>query len=136
MTRSLRESWFPCLCVCTRKDLGLRELLDLVSSCGLSPSDVHRYGARSSEADAEEEEILPAEDGTLVAQVFKTINDQFMGKLSYLRILSGRVAHDTIARQSPDRQECQGRAHLPASGQAARGSARGDRRRYRGHRQV
>ncbi len=85
----------PVLCVCTRKDLGLRELLDLVSTCGLSPSDVHRYGARSTEADAQEEEILPAEDGTLVAQVFKTINDQFMGKLSYLRILSGRLAHDT-----------------------------------------
>src|SRR3954469_15818203 len=38
---------------------------------------------------------MPAEEGTLVAQVFKTVNDQFMGKLSYLRILSGRIASDT-----------------------------------------
>src|SRR3954469_16892238 len=38
---------------------------------------------------------MPAEDGTLVAQVFKTTNDQFMGKMSYLRILSGRVTPDT-----------------------------------------
>jgi elongation factor G len=85
----------PILCVCTRKDLGLRELLDLVAGCGLSPDDVHRFGTRSAEGDGPEEEITPAEDGTLVAQVFKTVNDQFMGKLSYLRILSGRVAPDT-----------------------------------------
>ncbi len=85
----------PVLCVCTRKDLGLRELLDLVATCGLSPDDIHRFGTRSAEGDGPEEEIQPAEDGTLVAQVFKTINDQFMGKLSYLRILSGRMATDT-----------------------------------------
>ncbi len=126
----------PVLCVCTRKDLGLRELLDLVSTCGLSPSDVHRYGARSTEADAQEEEIRPAEDGTLVAQVFKTINDQFMGKLSYLRILSGRLAHDTSIVNLRTRQERQGRAHLRTPGQAAGRGARGDRRRYRCHRQV
>jgi elongation factor G len=85
----------PVLCVCTRKDLGLRELLDLITSCGLSPADIHRFGTRGAAADAPEEEIMPAEDGTLVAQVFKTVNDQFMGKLSYLRILAGRLSSDT-----------------------------------------
>ncbi len=85
----------PVLCACTRKDLGLRELLDLVAACGLSPDDVHRYGRRGGDDEAPEEEILPVENGTLVAQVFKTVNDQFMGKLSYLRILSGRLASDT-----------------------------------------
>ena len=78
----------PVLCVCTRKDLGLKELLDLITTCGLSPADIHRFGTRGEASDAPEEEILPAEQGTLVAQVFKTVNDQFMGKLSYLRILS------------------------------------------------
>jgi elongation factor G len=85
----------PVLSVSGRKDIGLRELLDLIVACGLSPLDVHRFGSRSAEADAPEEEICPAEDGTLVAQVFKTINDQFMGKLSYLRILTGRMSTDT-----------------------------------------
>ncbi|QEH36810.1 Elongation factor G [Aquisphaera giovannonii] len=84
----------PVLCVCTRKDLGIKELLDLVTVCGLSPEDVHRFGTRG-EGEGPEEEITPAEDGTLVAQVFKTANDQFMGKMSYLRILSGRIAPDT-----------------------------------------
>ena len=85
----------PVLCVCTRKDLGVKELLDLITTCGLSPADVHRFGTRGEGEGAAEEEILPAEDGTLVAQVFKTANDQFMGKMSYLRILSGRIAPDT-----------------------------------------
>ncbi len=85
----------PVLCVCTRKDLGIRELLDLVAGCGLSPDDIHRFGTRSDNGEGPEEEITPAEDGTLVAQVFKTMNDQFMGKMSYLRILSGRLATDT-----------------------------------------
>ena len=85
----------PVLCACTRRDVGLRELLDLIATCGLSPDDIHRFGTRSAEADAPEEEIRPAEDGTLVAQVFKTVNDQFMGKLSYLRIMSGRMGPDT-----------------------------------------
>jgi elongation factor G len=85
----------PVLCVCTRKDHGLRELLDLIAGCGLSPDDIHRFGSRSAESDGPEEEILPEENGTLVAQVFKTVNDQFMGKLGYLRILSGRIASDT-----------------------------------------
>src|SRR5262249_15470574 len=40
-------------------------------------------------------EIRPSEEGTLVAQIFKTTNDQFMGKMSYLRILSGRMAADS-----------------------------------------
>jgi elongation factor G len=85
----------PVLCICTRKDLGVKELLDLITTCGLSPADIHRFGTRGDGEAAAEEEILPAEEGTLVAQVFKTINDQFMGKLSYLRILSGRITPDT-----------------------------------------
>jgi elongation factor G len=85
----------PVLCICTKKDLGIKDLLDLITSCGLSPADVHRYGTRGDDEAAAEEEITPAEEGTLVAQVFKTANDQFMGKMGYLRILSGRMAPDT-----------------------------------------
>jgi elongation factor G len=40
-------------------------------------------------------ELDPLEDGELIAQVFKTTNDLFMGKLSFLRIHSGRIASDT-----------------------------------------
>ena len=35
----------PVLCVCTKKEVGLNELLDLITTCGLSPADVHRFGS-------------------------------------------------------------------------------------------
>ncbi len=87
----------PIVCVSTRKDVGVPELLDLVAECGLNPDALHRVGTRTltDGADGEEVEITPAEDGTLVAQVFKTANDPFMGKLAHLRILTGRLTAET-----------------------------------------
>ncbi|MDB5351592.1 MAG: translation elongation factor-like GTPase [Planctomycetota bacterium] len=83
----------PVVCLSTRKDIGVRELLDLVAECGLAPDAIHRFGA-IAEGEAEVE-ISPAEDGTFVAQVFKTTNDLFMGKMSYVRILSGRLTPES-----------------------------------------
>ncbi len=65
----------------------------MMADCSLSPSDVHRHGHRAEQEDVE---LEPHEDGELIAQVFKTTNDLFMGKLSFLRIHSGRMAHDTM----------------------------------------
>ena len=87
-----RGQLIPIVCVSVRKDLGLKELLELMATESLTPSDIHRHGSRSEE---EEVELQPAEDGELIAQVFKTTNDLFMGKLSFLRIHSGRIMHDT-----------------------------------------
>jgi elongation factor G len=83
----------PVVCLSTRKDIGIKEALDLLSLCGLSPDDIHRFGNVGD--DEQDVEIKPAEEGELVAQVFKTTNDLFMGKMSYLRILSGRMTTDT-----------------------------------------
>lgn len=82
----------PILCLSSRKDIGVRELLDFVADCGLDPSEIHRTGL--GETPESHVEITPAEDGEMIAQVFKTTNDLFMGKLSYLRILSGRLSSD------------------------------------------
>ncbi len=88
-----RAQLVPIVCLSTKKDIGVSELLDLLTECGLNPDDVHRF---ATNGDGESEvEIQPVEDGTLVAQVFKTTNDLFMGKLGYLRILSGRLTPET-----------------------------------------
>jgi elongation factor G len=83
----------PVVCVSVRKDVGLKELLNVVGDCSLSPSAVHRHGSRNGDEDIE---LEPIEDGELIMQVFKTTNDMFMGKLSFLRVHSGRLAHDTM----------------------------------------
>ena len=81
----------PIICVGAKRDIGVRELLDLLSDCGLSPLEVHRHGSMPNHEDIE---VEPLEEGAVVAQVFKTTNDLFMGKLSYLRIHSGRLTSD------------------------------------------
>ncbi len=83
----------PVVCVSVRKDIGIKELLNVIADCGLSPADVHRHG--SVPEHEEDVDLEPHEEGELVAQVFKTTNDLFMGKLSFLRIYSGKMTHDT-----------------------------------------
>lgn len=82
----------PIVCISTRKEIGIKETLDLIADCGLDPSDIKRTAVNDGE---EEVPLTPIEDGELVAQVFKTTNDLFMGKLSYLRIHSGRITKET-----------------------------------------
>jgi elongation factor G len=83
----------PIVCVSSKKDIGVREMLDLLAEITLKPDEVHRFG---HEAEGDDEvELSPMEEGDLVAQVFKTTNDLFVGKLSVLRIHSGRMAHDS-----------------------------------------
>jgi elongation factor G len=83
----------PVVCLSSRRDIGVQELLGVLSDCSLTPAEVHRHGTR---IEGDDVELEPLEDGELVAQVFKTTNDMFMGKLSFLRIHSGRLAHDTM----------------------------------------
>jgi elongation factor G len=83
----------PVVCVSARKDIGVKELLNTLSDCTLNPADIHRHGHHTNQDD--DVELDPHEDGELIAQVFKTSNDLFMGKLNYLRIHSGKLTHDT-----------------------------------------
>lgn len=83
----------PVICVSARKDIGLTELLNLLSDCSLTPNDIHRHAHPTDDQDID---VEPHEDGELIAQVFKTTNDLFMGKLSYLRIFSGKLLPDTM----------------------------------------
>jgi len=88
-----RGQLVPIVCLSVRKDVGLKELLNVVADCSLTPADVHRHG--SAPEGEEDVDLEPHVEGELVAQVFKTSNDLFMGKLNFLRIHSGRIAHDT-----------------------------------------
>jgi elongation factor G len=90
----LAGSLIPIVCVSSRKDVGLREMLSLLSDISLAPDELHRFGHPGHD-DTDEVEISPQEEGELVAQVFKTSNDLFMGKMSFLRIHSGRMTNET-----------------------------------------
>jgi elongation factor G len=77
----------PILCASAKKDIGVAELLDAITTYGISPlSKPHE--AANGEAHVT---IAPSESGDFVGQVFKTFSDKFVGNLSYVRIYSGKL---------------------------------------------
>ena len=57
----------------------------------LLPSPAHAEGIPAENADGEMVELHCKSDEPTVAYVFKTVADPFVGKMSYLRVVSGRV---------------------------------------------
>ena len=74
------------------KNIGVCKFLDaLVADCP-SPADVAVHSAKNAAGD----EQLPADaNGPLAAMVFKTSADQFVGRLNYLRVISGTLKADS-----------------------------------------
>jgi len=90
----------PIVCCSGKKDIGIEEFVSAVAQCGLSPADL----PRTAEKDGASAEIKPAEDGPLVARVFKTRIDPFVQKLSFIRVFSGRLHKDDNLHASTARK--------------------------------
>ncbi|HEV3203405.1 MAG TPA: elongation factor G [Gemmataceae bacterium] len=87
----------PILCTSAKKekDIGIAELLEAICQFALSPvQGVRRQGTKGQGDKAQEVILEPKEAGELVGQVFKTINDKFVGNLSFFRIFSGKFSAD------------------------------------------
>jgi elongation factor G len=67
------------------KNIGVRELIDMIVKHVPSPAEV---GGRMT---VDGNEIAPDPEGPLVAQVFKTTADPFVGRLTYFRVFSGTL---------------------------------------------
>ncbi len=75
------------------KNIGVRRLLDAIAAYVPAPSGVERT-AKNPVTD--DEVTLTADPSApLVAQVFKTLADPFVGKLTYFRVYSGVIASDS-----------------------------------------
>jgi elongation factor G len=83
---------YPVFAGSSAKNIGICKFLDaLVADCP-SPADVAAQSAKNSAGD----EQLPADpSGPLAAMVFKTSADQFVGRLNYLRVISGTLKADS-----------------------------------------
>ncbi len=80
----------PIVCCSGKTEVGLRELLDAIAMCGLSPGAVRREATKGEE----KIDVVPDPSGPLVAQVFKTRIDPFVQKLSFIRVFSGKLKKD------------------------------------------
>jgi elongation factor G len=85
----------PIFCVSAKKDKGVRELLDALSRYGLSPSfSAKRLAGLQVGANGSSHQLQPTEQEEFVAQVFKVVNDKFVGHLSFIRVLAGKLQHN------------------------------------------
>src|SRR5688500_589996 len=84
---------FPVTCGVATKNLGTTRLLEaLVEDL---PSPAMRGALPGLDAEGEEVEIAPDEDGDLVVYVFKTLSDPYAGRLNFFRVLSGTLKSDS-----------------------------------------
>ncbi|MBN2217877.1 MAG: GTP-binding protein, partial [Pirellulales bacterium] len=79
-------SLIPIVCASGKTGVGVKQLLDAMATCGLSPDMVVRT---ATDAEGKTVEVKADPAGPLVAQVFKTRIDPFVQKLSFIRVFSG-----------------------------------------------
>ncbi len=85
----------PIFCTSAKKDVGIDELLEALTSCTLSPAQLPPRKATKGAGDkASQVELAANEAGEFVGQVFKVINDKFVGNLSFVRVLSGKIVSE------------------------------------------
>jgi elongation factor G len=78
----------PVFAVSASKNFGVDILMDYINNLLPSPMDTPPIKAKVKD---EETEIEPSADGPVLAYVFKTMADPYIGKLSIFRIFSGTL---------------------------------------------
>jgi elongation factor G len=90
LRKGVKESILaPVLVGSALKGIGLRGLLDAIVRYLPSPAD--EAPSRPTDRAGTEVEIPADENGPLLVRVFKTTADPFVGRLTYLRVLSGTL---------------------------------------------
>lgn len=83
----------PVLCGCSTNLQGIDMLLDCIVD--LLPSPWEKGAEVAVDAEGEPVEVPCTDEASLAAYVFKTIADPFVGKLSYVKVISGKLAADS-----------------------------------------
>ncbi len=84
----------PVLCGSAATLVGVDHLLDFIARAAPAPGEI---GSRAASVGGEPAEIAPDPAGRPAVFVFKTKIDEFLGQISYLKVVSGTVrANDTL----------------------------------------
>lgn len=79
----------PIFCTSATKDKGVKELLDALGKYGLSPAAAKQR--LEGLVDANSQPVEPTENSEFLGLVFKVVNDKYVGHLSFIRVLSGKL---------------------------------------------
>jgi len=78
----------PVVCAAAARQIGVRQLLHTIGASGPSPADRDPIVAGDAR-------LVATSDAPTAVLVFKTAADPYVGKLTYLRVISGTVASDS-----------------------------------------
>ena len=100
----------PILCCASEADKGIAELLDLLAAYAPSPA----YAKKEIEGESGVEDFELDVEGPLAAEVFKTISDEFVGKISFIRLYAGTLkSGDTVIQAQTGRSVKLGKIFRP-----------------------
>lgn len=83
----------PILCSSYKKSIGIENVLDTIADYSPSPLEGVKRVAVDIQKD-QEITIQNSSDAPFCAQVFKSVIDPFVGKLSYFRVVSGTLTNE------------------------------------------
>jgi elongation factor G len=83
-----RQHFIPLFCVSAETDVGVARLMDFIAKYGSSPVDRAKVAALDGYSNQAEIALTSSEP---VVQVFKTMNEEHFGELSFFRVYSGTV---------------------------------------------
>ncbi|HSQ58362.1 MAG TPA: elongation factor G [Gemmata sp.] len=85
----------PIFCASAKNDKGVKEFLEALSRYGLSPSFARkRLEGLQISSNGTTHQLQPNEQEEFVGQVFKVVNDKFVGHLSFIRVIAGKLQHN------------------------------------------
>ena len=85
-------SVFPVTCGSATRLMGIDRLADLICEIGPAPSDRPPVTVRAGDSDTE---IEPDPAGQPLALVYRTVADPYVGKVSFIKVLSGTIRPDS-----------------------------------------
>ena len=94
--RGVRDSILaPVMVTAAQREIGIDGLLDAIVRYFPSPDE--EKPVKAIDGAGKEVEVAQRVDGPLLARVFKTTADPFVGRLTYFRVFSGKIAsHDHV----------------------------------------
>ena len=94
----LAVEFFPVLCGSAFKNMGVKRMLDYVIDFLPSPVDV--AAIKGEDADGNEVDIHPTDDGDFAALAFKVMTDPFVGKLTFFRVYQGTITSGSYVKNT------------------------------------
>lgn len=83
------QTFIPLFCTSATSNVGVRRLLDFIAKYGSSPLDREKVDAEEARSGEPIEVKIGGTEPVL--QVFKTMNEEHFGELSFFRIYSGQI---------------------------------------------